>query len=101
MTCLLSEIETPIENSLRGYPIVGTEVQIPSTHHGFVFQEDKQPLAESAHRTFNQNCHFDKFTYYNYDQTPSANDSVKKAIESFCMTEEVNQMFCFTYTFFF
>lgn len=77
-------------NSLRGYPIVGKPLQIPATHIGMVFQEDKQPLDENADRTFRQTCRFQQFTYWNYDQLPSANDSLKKAVEGFCISEEVN-----------
>lgn len=57
-----------------------------------VFEEDKQPLAENADRTFRQTSHFDEFVVWNYDQVPSRNDGLTMAVEGFCLTEEVG--FC-------
>lgn len=86
-----AQIGPPIANSLRGYPVIGQAMQIPPTHVGLVFQEDKQPLDEDAQRTFQQKCSFSRFTYWNYDQNPSANDTLRKAVENLGMIDEVSE----------
>lgn len=71
---------TVLKNSLRGFPLNGCNIKVPSSHRGIVFQEDQRPLDENAERTFKVSGIFDESTYWNYDKLPSNNDKLKQAL---------------------
>ncbi|XP_059608454.1 ribonuclease H2 subunit C [Phlebotomus argentipes] len=65
-----------VRNSLRGYPLVGENFTVPSTHQGIVLT-----TATSDSATMEISKHFSEFSYWNYDTLPSRNDSLRQAMD--------------------
>lgn len=70
-----------LSNSLRGRPINGRKMSVPEGWQGVVYVERRRPLNDETDRVLQQKTTFNDFTYWNYDKTPSRNDSFAQAIQ--------------------
>ena len=70
-----------LHNSIRGFPLKGSVFHVPTNYKGVVYKESRKPLDESTQRSFNVSGTFNKFTYWNYDKVPTANDALQKATD--------------------
>lgn len=77
-------------SSFRGYPLHGKEVSVPEGYKGLTFFEYKKPHNDDEERNIYSTGKFDKFTYWNYDKIPSANDSLISALNWIDIAEAVS-----------
>lgn len=76
-------IEDPIlVASFRGRPLQGRLVKIPDGYRGHMLSKQDKSHANNnkANNGLKVKKHFDEFTYWNWDQLPSKNDAVVKAM---------------------
>lgn len=84
-----NESDDILEASFRGRPLQGRVVELPSDYVGIVLkkEDNKGPQGDTAEDRNDENQRwtpihqFDKFTYWNWDKQPSANDTVVKALD--------------------
>jgi len=74
-----------LRNQFRGRPLVGSEIKIPDSYTGVVVTDSK-PRAQIQHdndsdKNLNLLTDFNAFTYWNWDQPPSAMDSPRKLMD--------------------
>lgn len=69
-----------LTNALRGRPLIGSDMKVPSHYQGIVFEETQRPLNENSARSFKVHDVFSEFTYWNYDKPPTENDALKQAL---------------------
>ncbi|XP_068147234.1 LOW QUALITY PROTEIN: ribonuclease H2 subunit C [Drosophila tropicalis] len=69
-----------LTNSLRGYPLLGQQANVPSGLKGLVLQETEKPLIDTSERQLRLTGQFDEFTYWNYDKVPSNSDGYRQAL---------------------
>ncbi|XP_058833719.1 uncharacterized protein LOC131691392 [Topomyia yanbarensis] len=67
-------------NGLRGFPLRGKQMELPTGYCGVIFQETQKPLSTEENRNFTFAGAFKQFTYWNYDKIPSKNDPLVKAL---------------------
>ncbi|XP_016947579.1 uncharacterized protein LOC108022892 [Drosophila biarmipes] len=68
-----------LTNALRGYPLVGEQLKVPSGYRGLVLQETEKPSG-SSDRQLRLTGVFGDFTYWNYDKVPSNGDAYRQAL---------------------
>lgn len=68
------------KNSLRGYPLKGTSVDLPENIQGIVLREEEKLQVDNADRVLKFGGKFSSFTYWNYDKNPSKNDAYQKSL---------------------
>lgn len=61
--------------SFRGRPLQGRKVGLPDNYEGFVINKDSKLKERSSMGKFKE------FTYWNWDEIPSNEDSVMKALQ--------------------
>ncbi|XP_071800525.1 ribonuclease H2 subunit C-like [Asterias amurensis] len=72
--------ENEMTATFRGRALCGQELDVPTGYTGFVLKEHQKPFMEEEDRTLQAVHQFDKFSYWNLEKTPSANDAVVKAM---------------------
>lgn len=61
--------------SFRGRPLQGRKVKLPGNYKGFVIKKDSKLKERSSIGKFKE------FTYWNWDEIPSNEDAVMKALQ--------------------
>lgn len=79
-------------NSLRGYPLRGVELNLPSNLTGIVLREKDKLKKDDDDRELKFSGKFNKFLYWNYDKNPSNNDSYCKAMHWIDISESVRNL---------
>lgn len=80
-----------IAASFRGRPLSGKEIILPKDYTGIVVQRCQE--SEDPKVTHSSTHQFKKFTYWNWDMEPSANDKVSQAMD---WIEIANAIHCST-----
>ncbi|KAJ8959366.1 hypothetical protein NQ318_022052 [Aromia moschata] len=70
-----------LEGSFRGYPLRGKQINIPEGYVGLVLHESIKPPREKDERKFYVVNHFSEITFWNWNKTPSDNDSIMQALQ--------------------
>lgn len=63
--------------SFRGRPLQGRTIKLPEGYHGYAMSRTKSGVPS---KVAPQRKHFDKITYWNWDELPSDSDPTVKAI---------------------
>ncbi|XP_022902120.2 ribonuclease H2 subunit C isoform X1 [Onthophagus taurus] len=67
--------------SFRGHPLDGIKVNIPQEYVGVVLHESIRPDTDKEDRKFYATNKFSNVIYWNWNKTPTKNDSFIQAIE--------------------
>nr|CAG4647545.1 EOG090X0IC1 [Megafenestra aurita] len=70
-----------LEGSFRGFPLQGKKLVIPTSYKGVVISETRKPLTDVEERNFNACQSFNQLTYWNWDMTPTDNDSIFQMLD--------------------
>ncbi|XP_076264450.1 ribonuclease H2 subunit C [Rhynchophorus ferrugineus] len=73
--------ENLLKGSFRGYPLKGKKLDIPGGYVGVVLHESIRPNNEKDERKFYVINKFNEVVYWNWDKTPSKNDSFIQALD--------------------
>ncbi|XP_041353046.1 ribonuclease H2 subunit C-like isoform X1 [Gigantopelta aegis] len=65
---------------IRGRPLNGQEVELPRGYTGIILKENHRQVTEDDDRHLIATHKFEKFTYWNLDKVPSADDRLVKAL---------------------
>jgi ribonuclease H2 subunit C len=69
-----------LTNSLRGYPLEGKVMSLPTGYTGLVVEGGKAGLT-SQDRDMRATASFKEMTYWNYDRVPGEGDNYQQAMQ--------------------
>lgn len=79
-SCDGNKVDDPIlVASFRGRPLQGKRLDLPDGYEGSVVIDSKKPARK-----------FNSFTYWNWDEIPSANDNIVKALQWIDIAEAIH-----------
>lgn len=67
--------------SFRGRILQGETIGFPSGYCGYVLKEERKAITEDEDRVFKVSEKFSRFTYWNLEDKPTANDKIIKALQ--------------------
>lgn len=70
-----------LKSSFRGYPLKGTKVKVPEEYVGLMLHETVRPSREKDERKFYVIGEFSEITYWNWDKSPSLDNSIAQALQ--------------------
>ncbi|XP_039957040.1 uncharacterized protein LOC126755215 [Bactrocera neohumeralis] len=79
-----------LTNAIRGFPLNGEIVKIPTTHSSYVLQETEFSNTEKSRNIYVTGS-FSNFYYWNYDKIPSNGDAYKQALYLFNISKEFSE----------
>ncbi|XP_014090291.1 uncharacterized protein [Bactrocera oleae] len=79
-----------LANAIRGFPLNGEIVEVPTTHSSYVLQETEFSNTEKSRNIYVTGS-FNNFYYWNYDKMPSNADAYKQALHLFNISKEFSE----------
>lgn len=76
-----------LTNAIRGFPLNGEIVKVPTTHSSYILQETEFSNTEKSRNIYVTGS-FNNFYYWNYDKMPSSGDAYKQALHLLSISKE-------------
>lgn len=80
-----------LANAIRGFPLNGEVVKVPTTHNSYVLQETDLPNNKKFRNIYVTGT-FNNFYYWNYDKIPSNGDAYKQALHLLNISKEFSEL---------